>query len=31
MINVKDLAKAIKQVADEKGLAPETVVDAIQS
>lgn len=31
MLNVKDLGKAIKQVADEKGLAPEKVLEAIES
>lgn len=31
MLNVKDLSKAIKQVADEKGLDPETVLEAIES
>lgn len=31
MLNIKDLGKAIKQVADEKGLEPEQVLDAIES
>ena len=31
MINVKDLGKAIKQVAEEKGLDPEKVLEAIES
>ncbi|MCX7589638.1 MAG: transcription termination factor NusA [bacterium] len=31
MINIKDLSKVIKQVADEKGLDPERVVEAIES
>ena len=31
MINVKDLSKALKQVAEEKGLEPEKVLDAIES
>jgi N utilization substance protein A len=31
MLNIKDLSKAIKQVADEKGLAPEKVLEAIES
>ncbi len=31
MLNVKDLGKAIKQVAEEKGLAPEKVLEAIES
>ncbi len=31
MINVKDLAKALKQVSEEKGLAPEKVLEAIES
>jgi N utilization substance protein A len=31
MLNVKDLSKAIKQVAEEKGLEPEKVLDAIES
>src|SRR3989344_4165300 len=31
MLNVKELDKAIKQVAEEKGLAPERVMEAIES
>ncbi|MFH0890749.1 MAG: transcription termination factor NusA [Candidatus Liptonbacteria bacterium] len=31
MLNVKELDKAVKQVADEKGLAPERVMEAIES
>lgn len=31
MINIKELTKALKQVADEKGLEPEKVLDAIES
>lgn len=31
MFNLKDLAKAIKQVAEEKGLEPEKVLEAIES
>ncbi|MDP2598852.1 MAG: transcription termination factor NusA [Candidatus Liptonbacteria bacterium] len=31
MINVKELAKALKQVAEEKGLQPEKVLEAIES
>lgn len=31
MLNLKDLGKAIKQVADEKGLPPEKVLEAIES
>ncbi len=31
MLNVKDLDKAIKQVAEEKGLSPEKVMEAIES
>lgn len=31
MLNVKDIGKAIKQVAEEKGLAPEKVLEAIES
>jgi transcription termination/antitermination protein NusA len=30
MLNFKELGKAIKQVADEKGLAPEKVMEAIE-
>ena len=30
MFNLKDLGKAIKQIADEKGLAPEIIVEAIE-
>lgn len=31
MLNVKDLSRAIKQVAEEKGLEPEKVLEAIES
>lgn len=31
MLNLKDLAKALKQVAEEKGLTPEAVLDAIET
>src|SRR3989344_6028182 len=31
MLNVKDILKAAKQVAEEKGLQPEQVTDAIES
>jgi transcription termination/antitermination protein NusA len=31
MLNIKELSRAIKQVADEKGLDPERVVEAIES
>jgi N utilization substance protein A len=31
MFNVKDVLKAAKQVAEEKGLQPEQVIDAIES
>ena len=31
MFNLKDLSKAIKQVAEEKGLEPEQVLEAIES
>lgn len=31
MFNLKDLSRAIKQVADEKGLAPEVIVEAIEA
>lgn len=31
MLNIKDLSKALKQVAEEKGLAPEKVLEAIES
>ncbi len=31
MFNLKDLGKAINQVAEEKGLKPESVIDAIES
>jgi N utilization substance protein A len=30
MLNVKDLGKAIKQVAEEKGLEPEKIIDAVE-
>jgi N utilization substance protein A len=31
MINIKDLSRALKQVAEEKGLEPEKVLEAIES
>jgi len=31
MLNIKDLSKAVKQVAEEKGLEPEKVLEAIES
>lgn len=31
MLNIKDLSRAIKQVAEEKGLEPEKVMEAIES
>lgn len=31
MLNIKELTKALKQVADEKGLQPEQVLDVIES
>lgn len=31
MLNVKELGKAVKQVAEEKGLEPEKIVEAIES
>lgn len=31
MLNLKDLSRALKQVAEEKGLAPEKVLEAIES
>ena len=31
MLNIKELMKALKQVADEKGLAPEQVLEVIES
>jgi len=31
MLNIKDLGRAIKQVAEEKGLEPEKVLEAIES
>ncbi len=31
MLNVKDLDRAIKQVAEEKGLSPEKIMEAIES
>jgi transcription termination/antitermination protein NusA len=30
MFNLKDLGKAIKQIADEKGLKPEQIIEAIE-
>ena len=31
MLDIKELSKAIRQVAEEKGLAPETITEAIES
>lgn len=31
MLDIKEISKAIRQVAEEKGLAPETIVEAIES
>lgn len=31
MLNIKELARAVKQVAEEKGLDPERVIEAIES
>ncbi|MEK9180458.1 MAG: transcription termination factor NusA [Patescibacteria group bacterium] len=31
MLNIKDIGKALKQVAEEKGLTPEAVLDAIET
>lgn len=31
MLNIKELGKALKQVAEEKGLQPEKVIEAIES
>jgi hypothetical protein len=31
MLNIKELSKALKQVADEKGLDPDKVLDVIES
>jgi N utilization substance protein A len=31
MINIKDLSKVIKQIADEKGLDPQKIIQAIES
>jgi N utilization substance protein A len=31
MLNIKELTKALKQVADEKGLDPDKVLDVIES
>ena len=31
MLNIKELTKAIKQVADEKSLDPEKVMEAIEA
>lgn len=31
MLNIKELSRALKQVAEEKGLEPEKVIDAIES
>ena len=28
MLDIKELSKAIRQVAEEKGLAPETITEA---
>jgi N utilization substance protein A len=30
MLNIKDLGRAIKQIADEKGLSPEKIMEAIE-
>ena len=31
MLNIKELTKALKQVADEKGLEPDQVLEVIES
>ena len=31
MLDIKELSKALRQVAEEKGLAPETIIEAIES
>ncbi len=31
MLDIKEISKAIRQVAEEKGLAPETIIEAIES
>ena len=31
MLDIKELSKAVRQVAEEKGLAPETIIEAIES
>src|SRR3989344_2000120 len=31
MLNIKDLSRAIKQVAEEKSLEPERIIEAIES
>ena len=31
MLNIKELSKALKQVAEEKGLEPETIMEVIES
>jgi len=31
MLDIKELSKAVRQVAEEKGLAPETITEAIES
>jgi N utilization substance protein A len=31
MINIKDLSKVVKQIADEKGLDPQKIIEAIES
>ena len=31
MLNIKELSKALKQVAEEKGLEPEKVMEVIES
>src|SRR5271157_3798265 len=31
MLNIKELTKALKQVAEEKGLQPEKVIEVIES
>jgi hypothetical protein len=31
MFNIKDLGKAIRQIADEKSLSEEKIIDAIET
>lgn len=31
MLNIRDIDKAVKQIAEEKGLAPEKIIEAIES